>query len=94
MINFDELKKLNKEREKLKLEPYKKILELITAKITDASSVLNQNYCVYKVPEFVFGLSSYNIDECCEWIKNELLKMGVNKVEILEHHIMVITWKL
>jgi hypothetical protein len=94
MINFNELKKLNKEREKIKLEPYQKILELISAKIVDSSSVLNQNYCVYKVPEFVFGLPSYDLNECCQWIKKELLKNGVDKVEILEHYIMVITWKL
>lgn len=92
MLNMDELKKINKKREKFKLEPYKKILEMINFKIKEASTILNQNYCIYQIPEFILGYSLYDIDECCNWLKERILKAGIEKVEILEKNIMVIKW--
>jgi len=92
MLKIDELKKLNKKREELKLEPYKKIFEMICNKIVEASSILNQEYCIYQVPEILFGYSLYEIDDCCIWLKKKILKKGISSVDILERNILVIKW--
>lgn len=92
MLNFNELNKLNKKRSELKLEPYNKILEMICSKIVEASTILNQQYCVYQVPEVIFGYSLYEISDCCNWLKKKLLKKGISSVDILEQNILVIKW--
>jgi hypothetical protein len=92
MLNIKELQKLNKKREELKLEPYKKIFTVICSKIDESAKILARNYCIYQVPELVFGYSSYNINDCCIWLKNELLNQGVVSVDIMEHNILVIKW--
>jgi len=94
MLNIKDLQKLNRERQKLKLEPYKKILEMICNKITETSTILQKTYCVFQVPEMLFGYSLYEINDCCIWLKSELLKQGVSSVDIFEHHILVIKWNL
>lgn len=92
MINIDELKMLEKERNKFKIEAYEYILTQISNKVKEYSYVLNQKYCIYQVPEFIFGYSVYNIDECCEWIIKELNKKGLTEVHKIETNILVIKW--
>jgi len=92
MLNIKELQKLNKKREDLKLEPYTKILEIICSKIENSAKILFRNYCVYQVPELMFGYSLYDIKDCCIWLKNELLKQGVISVDIMEQNILIIKW--
>jgi hypothetical protein len=92
MLNINELKKYNEERKKLKLEPYKLILEMICNKIKESSILLGQNYCVYQVPEFILGYTTYDVNDCSKWLKKKLNKMGINDVEMLENNIMIIIW--
>ena len=94
MLNIKDLQKINRERQKLKLESYKKILEMICSKIKETSTILQKSYCVFQVPEILFGYTLYEINDCCLWLKTELLKQGVSSVDILEHHILVIKWSL
>jgi len=94
MLNIKHLQKLNKERENFKLEPYNKILQMICNKINDTSTILQKNYCVYQIPELLFGYSLYDIDDCSKWLKIQLLKQGVTSVDILEQNILVIKWNL
>lgn len=93
MLNVEELRKYNKERKKLKLVPYNKILKMICDKIKEASIILNQNYCLFQVPEFILGCSLYEVADCCKWIKKQIIKLGIDSVDIMEHNILVIVWK-
>ena len=92
MLSVEELRKYNKERKKLKLEPYNKILDIICNKIKETSIIVGNNYCLYQVPEVIFGYSLYDIDDCCKWLKKHILKLGIDKVEIIEKNILVIKW--
>jgi hypothetical protein len=69
--SFADLKKHNKCKQKLKLDSYEKILLQIREKITNASTIANQDYLIYQVPEVVIGLPFYEIKECCEWLKKK-----------------------
>ena len=80
------------EIKKLKLEPYNKILDIICNKIKETSIIVGNNYCLYQVPEVIFGYSLYDIDDCCKWLKKHILKLGIDKVEIIEKNILVIKW--
>ena len=92
MLNINELKKYNEEREKLKLEPYKLILDMICNKIKESSILLGQNYCIYQVPEFILGYTTYDVTDCSNWLQKKLNKMGIKNVDIMENNIMLIIW--
>lgn len=93
MLNIDELKKYNEERRKLKYEPYKLILNMICNKIKESSMLLGNNYCIYQVPEFILGYTTYDVIDCTKWLKKKLIKMKINDVEIMENNIIVMIWK-
>lgn len=92
MLNINELKKYNEEREKLKLEPYNLILEIICNKIKESSILLGINYCLYQVPEFMLGYTSYDVIDCSKWLQTKLSEMGITNVEIFGNNIMLIIW--
>ena len=92
MLNIKQLQKLHSDRQKLKLEPYKKILEMICAKIVETSTILAKDYCIFEVPEIIIGYSLYEMEDCCNWLKKELIKLGINKVEKINDNILVIKW--
>jgi len=93
MINIDELKKYNEQRKKLKYEPYKLILEMVCNKVKEASLLLGLNYCIYQVPEFMLGYTTYDVKDCIQWLKKKLIKMDMSDVDILENNILLIIWK-
>ena len=39
---------------------------------------LEQTYCIYCIPEFIFGVPLYNINDLKNYIMNTLKKMGLN----------------
>lgn len=92
--SFAELKKQNEIKKNLKLKLYNQFLNLILRKITNISQMLNQNYLIHQIPNVVVGYPFYNIDDCCNWLKEKLLSKGVNSVSILENNILFINWKL
>lgn len=92
MLNINELKKYNEEREKLKLEPYKLILDMICNKIKESSILLGHKYCIYQVPEFILGYTTYDVVECSTWLQKKLNEIGIKNVEVMENNIMLIIW--
>ena len=92
--SFADLKKQSQSKKNLKLNLYEQFLTLILKKISNVSTMLNQAHLVYQVPEAVIGHPFYEINDCCMWLKENLIKKGANEVNILESNILVITWDL
>jgi hypothetical protein len=92
MLNLDELKKHNKEREKLKLEPYKLIFDMVCTKIKESSTILGHTHCLYQIPEFILGYTTYDVNDCSKWLINKLNKLGFNNIECYENNIILIIW--
>jgi hypothetical protein len=92
MINADQLKENDKLRKKFKLEPYRLILDMICNKIKESSIILGNQYCVYQVPELIFGYSTYDINDCCTWLIKKLKNRGFTDVTLLEKNILIIIW--
>jgi hypothetical protein len=92
--SFEELKKQSQQKNNLKYSTYGQFLTLIMKKISNISTVLNQDHMVYQVPEVIIGYPFYDLDDCCNWLKNEILKKGASEVTILEKNILFIKWDL
>jgi hypothetical protein len=93
MINTDQLKENDKLRKKFKLEPYRLILNMICNKIKESSLILGNQYCIYQVPEIIFGYSAYELDDCCKWLIKKLAKRGFTDITLIEKNILIIIWK-
>lgn len=75
MINIFKLNTIRDEKELLKHETYRKVLEKCHYKIqSNASKGLT--YCFYTLPEFMIGLPTYDKLKCAEYIVNKLRKNG------------------
>lgn len=92
--SFADLKKQSLSKQNLKFELYKQFLTLILKKISNISTMLNQNHLIYQVPEVVMGYPFYEIDDCCNWLKEHLIKKGATEVDIFEKNILFIKWDL
>ena len=92
MIDIEKLKKHNKEKQKFKLETYKKILKQCCDKIK-FNAKHDHLECWYIVPKFVLGMPFYNLESCCNYIHKELNKMGFTVVEFYEPNLFFISWE-
>jgi len=71
-ININKLRSEVEAREQRKTKLYEKILDLCYKRIS-SSNQKNDNYsCTYIVPNVVFGLPLYDVNECVTFIMNKL----------------------
>lgn len=81
-------KKINKENNRKKI--YMNILGQCYKKIE--SYVDNgESYCIYKLPEFIYGYPIYNMTDCVMYIINNLNKNGF-KCKYINPYIIFISW--
>lgn len=81
MIDLKDLQKFHQKKEKVKKESYRKILKACHKKIVLVSQT-GAYECWYVVPEVVFGLPVYDIEECSKYIYKKLVKNGL----LVEHY--------
>ena len=90
MIDLKTLHKFHEKKEKMKKESYKKLLKSCHKKILLVSKTGAYN-CWFVVPEVVFGLPMYEIEECSEYIYKKLKKNGLD-VEYYKPNFLYISW--
>lgn len=90
MINLKDLQKFHEKKEKIKKESYRKILKACHKKILLVSKTGAYN-CWYVIPEVVFGLPVYEIEECSKYIFKKLDKNGLG-VEYYQPNFLYICW--
>ena len=77
MININELHKINDERQKFKITVYDKILKKCHERIKFVSKTpKGANFCFYIVPNIVYGVPIYDINQCIVYIVSALIKNG------------------
>lgn len=91
MVRAKDLLKIQKKREKQKIELYKKVHQKVEKKIVLSS---NTNYyeCWYSVPEFIMGMPLYKLKNCIKFIVKKLEKDGF-KVQVFDPNLLYISWK-
>ena len=91
MIDLKKLHKFHEKKEKIKKESYKKILKACHKRIMLVSKTGAYN-CWFIVPEVVFGLPMYDIEECSQYIHKKLLKNGLD-AEYFKPNFLYISWE-
>ena len=75
-ININKLRSEVEDRENNKIKVYEKILDMCYQKILNTNKQNNDYSCTFIVPNVVFGLPLYNIEDCIIFIMNKLVEKG------------------
>lgn len=75
-ININKLRSEVEDRENNKIKIYEKILDMCYKKILNINKQNNDYNCTFIVPNVVFGLPLYNIEDCIIFIMNKLVEKG------------------
>ncbi len=77
MININELHRINEKRAREKIACYEKVLQKVHVRIKTVSLKPKGNtFCFYVVPNIIFGIPIYNLNECIVYIVQSLIKNG------------------
>jgi len=89
-LNIFELQNSINKRKQNRTQIYESVLEKCHMKIKAAAK--QENYqCIYDIPEYVVGLPLYNINECMDFIINQLNDNGF-KVNYYFPKVLHISW--
>ena len=75
-ININKLRSEVEDRENNKIKVFEKILDMCYKKILSTNKQNNDYSCTFIVPNVVFGLPLYNIEDCIIFIMNKLVEKG------------------
>lgn len=75
-ININKLRSQVEERENKKNKLFEKILDLCYQRILNTNEKSDSYNCTYIVPNVVFGLPLYDVNECTKYIMDKLLEKG------------------
>ena len=91
-LNINELYNTINEKTLKRMEVYDSILQKCHHRIKYTSR-LEQTFCFYQVPSFIFGTPIYDIDDMKTYIKNSLLKNGFH-IMCIEPNWLFISWNM
>lgn len=92
MLNLNELYRLKEEKMKKKLDIYNSVLKKIHQRIKNVAENSTECYCFYVVPNFIFGIPSYNKVDCIQYLFNKLTQNGF-KVLYTDPNLFFISWQ-
>ena len=75
-LNINKLRNEVTERDKRKVRIYEKIMDLCNQRILSCNQKNDDYSCTYIVPNVIFGLPLYNVDDCVKFIMETLIKKG------------------
>lgn len=90
MLTIYDILDNKKKRDFKKQEMFKTILENCCKKIKKCDEI-RVAYCVFDVPEYMFGYPLYNLNECIVYMLTELTKGGF-QVQYLFPCTLIISW--
>lgn len=91
-LNINKLRNEVEEREKKKIKIFEKVLDMTFKKIIHSNQNYNDYYCMFTVPNVVFGLPLYDVGECCKFIIEKLIEKGF-EVYLAIPTTLHISWK-
>ena len=91
-INVNDIQQRQNNKDRYRLQVYKRLLERCYIKIKSASDN-EQKYCLYKVDEFIFGEPIYKLPECILFIITNLKNSGF-LIKYYKPNVIYITWNI
>jgi hypothetical protein len=92
LFSVNEIHKKQKEKERNRLKIYENISEKCFKKIKE-TSLNEETFCFYRLPEYIPGLPLYNMTECVIFILNLLHEKGF-KARYCDPYMLFISWSL
>ncbi len=90
MLTIDEIHKIEKNRNEIKKEIYKKIYEQFSRKIKN-SVQLGQKNVILQVPNFLVGYPTYDVPKAAKYLMRQLINGGFS-VTILGDRDIHVSW--
>lgn len=90
-IDINELHKESDKKNQIKIEIYNRVLSRCHTKIKSIAKLGGVKCCFFEVPEYMYGLPTYNQMDCIYYVINELLADGF-QVQYGEPNTLLITW--
>lgn len=90
MLTINDILINKKKRDAKRLEVFNHILEMC-CKVIRKSDDLKITFCVFEVPEYLFGYPLYNLNECVTHVIKELAKAGF-QVRYIFPSTLIISW--
>jgi hypothetical protein len=91
MVKASDLIQQQQDKDKSKDKIFKKIYKRIESRIQTASNA-NLSECWYEVPEFIYNIPLYKIENCIKYLINKLKHDGF--VVKSQNNIIHISWKV
>lgn len=91
-FNIQDIHKKQKEKEKNRIKIYESISSRCFKKIKE-TSLNEETYCFYNLPEYIPGLPLYNMTECVIFLLNLLHEKGFN-ARYCDGFMIFISWNL
>jgi hypothetical protein len=79
-------------RDKARLRAYNQLLEQIYTRIRTAARVPGNNWILYTVPPFVFGLPKIDMEDCIVYLVFQMRQVGY-EVRFTYPNLLYISWK-
>jgi hypothetical protein len=91
-INLNNLRTEVSKREDRKNKTFDKLVEMCYSKIINTNKTSNEYSCIFEVPNLVFGLPLYNINDAIKYIMIKLIDKGF-EVHLAIPNKIFISWK-
>lgn len=91
-FSISEIHKKQKDREKNRIKVYENISAKCFKKIKE-TSLNEETFCFFKIPEYIPGLPIYNITECVMFLLNLLHEKGFN-ARYCDSLMIFISWSI
>ena len=92
LFSVNDLQKKAKDREQNRHKIYYKISKKCFEKIKEMSDN-DQNYCFFKIPEYIPGYPLFNMTECVLYLLNLLKEKGFNS-RYVDGYMLYISWNI
>lgn len=91
-LNIVQLYKSIVERQKQRVQAFDKVVSACHNHIINVNNVDGMK-CLYRVPEFVWGVPPYNLDECIKYLMDKLRDGGFH-VKYYFPNVLFISWDI
>ena len=92
MLNIKQLQKDVEDRQRKVIGNYDAILQQCYNKIMATNQKINDCFCFFSCPTFVFGVPLYNVNSCITYIMEKLILKGF-EVKYTHPNLIYISWK-
>ncbi len=91
-FSVSDIHQKQRQKDLRRLYVYKSILGKVYKKIKK-SSINEESYCFYEVPEYIYGIPLYNMSDCVIFILNNLHEKGFS-AKYVDPYLIFVCWNL